>query len=81
MGVLNLTNVPVNTSGDGVEKSLRIPGGKRGDFGWKHAGPEREWSKIGVIEADGVDFASFGHNDLVAMQGDKSQWVANGKFM
>ena len=39
MGVLNLTNVPVDTGCDGVEKILRIPGGKRGDFGGKHAGP------------------------------------------
>ena len=39
MGVLNLTNVPVDTGGDGVEEVLRIPGGKRGDFGGKHAGP------------------------------------------
>ena len=81
MGALNLTNVPVNTSGDGVEEVLRIPGGKRGNFGGKHASPERKWSEISVVEANSVDFASFGHNNLVAMQGDKSQWVANGKFM
>ena len=67
MGVLNLTNVPVNTSGSDVEKVLRIPGDKRGDFGGKHAGPERKWSEISVIKANGVDFASFGHNDLVTM--------------
>ena len=67
MGVLNLTNVPVNTSGSDVEKVLRIPGGKRGDFGGKHAGPERKWREAGMIEADGIDFASFGHNDLVTM--------------
>ena len=67
MGVLNLTNVPVDTGGDGVEEVLRIPGGKRGNFGGKHAGPERKRSEISVIETDGVDFASFGHNNLVTM--------------
>ena len=71
MGVLNLTNVPVDTGGDGVEEVLRIPGGKRGDFGGKHAGPERKWSETSMIEADGIDFASFDHNNLVAMQSNK----------
>ena len=81
MGALNLTNVPVNTSGDGVEEVLRIPSDKRGDFGGKHASPERKWSEVGMIETDGVDFASFDHNNLVAVQSDKSKWIANGKFM
>lgn len=76
-----MTNVPVNTSGDGVEEVLRIPSDKRGDFGGKHAGPERERSEASMIEADGIDFASFSHNNLVAVQSDKSKWVANGKFM
>ena len=81
MGVLNLTNVPVNTSGSDVEKVLRIPGGKRGDFGGKHAGPERERCEASMIEADSVDFASFGHNNLVAMQCNESKWIADGEFV
>ena len=67
MGALNLTNIPVDTSRGDIEQILRIPSGKGGDFGWQHAGPERKWCEIGVIEANSVDIASFGHNNLVTM--------------
>ena len=60
-------NIPVDTSRGDIEQILRIPSGKGGNFSGKHAGPERKWSEISVIKANGVDFASFGHNDLVTM--------------
>lgn len=76
-----MASVPVDAGRDGVEEALWIPGGKRGDFSWKHAGPERKWSEAGMIKADGIDFASFSHNNLVTMQSNEGEWVANGEFM
>ena len=76
-----MANVPVDAGRDGVEEALWIPGGKGSDFGRKHAGPEGKWSEIGMIEANGVDFASFGHNNLVAMQSDEGERIANGEFV
>ena len=76
-----MTNVPVNTSGSDVEKVLRIPGGKRGDFGGKHAGPERKWSKASMIETNSINFASFSHYDLVTMQSNEGEWVADSELM